>query len=215
VSGHSNRVPIRSIKAWWLFAAFLSGMGLAMVAEDLILHHRNNRLEFSAPNTNIITGQPLARLKNAAEVPFLIKTTLWSGTKTHVFTSAADQFIVSFDIWEKTDKAYSVVKVAAPRKMASHLTAKALRDWCLSQMSLDTTGLSGSEPLWARLEIRAEDPLRDGSWLGDSVNSSGISPATLIATLIEIFGRPAGSQPHWTLDYPQFTLDSLKSTRGS
>ncbi len=78
-------------------------------------------------------------------------------------------------------------------------------------MSLDTTGLSGSEPLWARLEIRAEDPPRDSSLLGESVNSSGIS----LTTLIEIFGRPAGSQPHWTLDYPQFTFDSLKSTRGS
>jgi hypothetical protein len=191
-----------------LFAAFLAGMALAMVTEDLILRHRNNRLEFAAPHTDILTGQPLARLRNAAEVPFLIKTTLWSGNKNHVFTSAVDRFMVSFDLWEQT---FSVVKVAAPRKTASHLTATAVRDWCVSQMSLDTTGLTGTEPLWARLEIRAEDPPRDGSLLGDSVNSSGIS----LTTLIEIFGRPAGAQPHWTLDYPQFTLDSLKSTRGS
>lgn len=199
---------IRSIKTWWLFAAFLTGMALAMVAEDLILKHRNNRLEFSAPHTDLFTGQSLARLHNAAEVPFLIKTTLWSGNRTHVFQSAVDRFVVSFDLWEQT---FSVVKVAAPQKSASHLTAAAARDWCISQMALDTTGLSGSEPLWARLEIRAEDPPRDGSLLGDSVNSSGIS----LTTLIEIFGRAPGAQPHWTLDYPQFTLDSLKSTRGS
>ena len=183
-----------------------------MVAEDLILSQRNNRLEFAAPRTDFFTGSPLARLKNADEVPFVIKTTLWSGKKDHIFTSAADRFIVSFDIWEKTDKAYSVIKVEAPRKTASHLTAKAAQKWCLDQMSLDYTGLSGSEPLWARLEIRAEDPARDGSMFGDSVNSSGIS---LITSLVEIFGRQAGSQQHWTLDYPQFTLDSLKSTRGS
>ena len=184
-------------------------MALAMVAEDLILHSHNNRLEFAAPHTDFFAGSPMARLQNAAEVPFVIKTTLFSGKKDHVFTSAADRFIVSYDLWEKT---YSVVKVEAPRKTASHLTAKAAQKWCIDQMSLDYTGLSASEPLWARLEIRAEDPARDGTLLGDSVNSSGIS---LITGLVEIFGRPAGSQPHWMLDYPQFTLDSLKSTRGS
>ncbi|HEY1759613.1 MAG TPA: hypothetical protein VGG72_29840 [Bryobacteraceae bacterium] len=198
---------MRSIKAWWLFVAFLSGLALAMVAEDLILKHRDNRLEFSAPHTDILTGQPLARLRNAAEVPFVIKTTLWSGNKSHVFSSAVDRFIVSYDLWEQT---FSVVKAAAPRKSVSHLTASAVRDWCVSQMSLDTTGLSGNEPLWARLEIRAEEPPRDGSPWGDSVNSAGIS----LPALIEIFGRPAGGQPHWTLDYPQFTLDSLRPTRG-
>jgi hypothetical protein len=178
-----------------------------MVAEDLILKHRDNRLEFSAPHTDILTGQTLVRLRNAAEVPFLIKTTLWSGNKTHVFSSAVDQFIVSYDLWEQT---FSVVKVATPRKSVSHLTASAVRDWCVSQMSLDTTGLSGSEPLWARLEIRAEDPPRGRRPWGDSVNSAGFS----LPALIEILGSPAGAQPHWTLDYPQFTLDSLKPTRG-
>jgi hypothetical protein len=200
---------MRSIKAWWLFVAFVSGMALAMLAEDLILDHRNNRLEFSAPRTDFFAGSPMARLRNAAEVPFQIKTTLWSGSHNHVFTSAVDQFVVSFDLWEQT---YSVVKMQAPRQSASHLTAKAAQAWCLDQMSLDTTGLSASEPLWAQLEIRAEPQPRDGSLLGDSVNSSGIS---LIAGLIDIFSRPAGSQPHWTLEYPQFTLDQLKHTRGS
>jgi len=207
----------RSIKTWWLFVAFLSGMALAMVAEamlaeDLILEHRNHRLEFSAPRTDFFAGQSIVRLRNAAEVPFIIKTTLFSGKKDHVFTSAVDQFIVSFDIWEKTEKAYSVVKVQAPRKTASHLTAKAAQAWCISQMSLDTTGLSGSEPLWARLEIHAGDPPRDGSLLGDTVSSSGIN----LTILVDIFSRP-GSQPQRTLDYSEsaFTLDQLKPTRGS
>lgn len=208
-------MPIRSIKPWWLFVAFLSGMVLAMVAEamlseDLILDHRNHRLEFSAPRTDFFAGQPMVRLRNAAEVPFVIKTTLFSGKKDHVFTSAADRFIVSFDLWETTDKAYSVVKLAAPRKSVKNLTAKQAQAWCLSQMGLDTTGLSGSEPLWARLEVSAEDPAREGSPLGDSVNSSGIN----LSILVDIFSRP-GSQPPKLLEYPSFTLDQLKSTRGS
>jgi hypothetical protein len=201
-------VQIRSIKAWWVFAAFLSGMALAMIAEDLILSQKNNRLEFSAPRTDFFAGQPMVRLKNALEVPFVIRTTLYSGTKTHVYTSAVDQFVVSFDIFQET---YSVAKTASPRKSASHLTAKAAQAWCLSQMSLDTSGLSGSEPLWARLEIRAEDPARDGNWIDHSVNQSGIS---LLPFLTEFLGRPGPSQPV-TLESEQFTLDQMKSTRGS
>jgi hypothetical protein len=205
-------MPTRSIKTWWLFAAFLSGMALAMVAEamlseDLILDHSNHRLKFSAPRTDFFAGQPMDRLRNAAEVPFVIKTTLFSGKKDHVFTSAVDRFVVSFDLWEQT---YSVVKVAAPQKSVKNLSAKAAQAWCLSQMDLDTTGLSGTEPLWARLEVRAEDPPREGSPLGDSVNASGIN----LSILVDILSRP-GSQPQKTLEYPAFTLDQLKSTRGS
>ena len=180
----------------------------AMLSEDLILDHRNHRLEFSAPRTDFFAGQPLVRLRNAAEVPFEIRTTLFSGKKDHVFTSAVDRFVVSFDLWEMK---YSVVKVAAPRMTAKNLTAKEAQAWCLRQMSLDTTGLSGTEPLWARLEIRPGDPPREGSPLGDSVNASGIN----LTILVDIFSRP-GAQPLRTLDYSEmpFTLDELKSTRG-
>lgn len=205
-------MPTRSIKTWWLFTAFVSGMAVAMLAdamlsEDLILQHRNHRLEFSAPRTDFFAGQPLTRLHNAAEVSFLIKTTLFSGTKDHVFTSAVDKFVVSFDLWEEK---FSVVDRSA-QKSVKNLTAKAAQAWCLSQMGLDTTGLPGNEPLWARLDIRVEDPPRDGGLLGDSVSSSGIS----LTSLIDFMSRPGGSQPQKTLEYPAFTLDQLKSTRGS
>ncbi len=204
-------MPTRSIKTWWFFAAFLSGMALAMLAdamlsEDLILQHRNHRLEFSAPRTDFFAGPPLMRLHNAAEVSFIIKTTLFSGTKDHVFTSAVDKFVVSFDLWEEK---FSVVDRRA-QKSVKNLTEKAAQAWCLSQMGLDTTGLSGNEPLWARVDIGVEDAPRDGGLLGDTVNSSGIS----LTSLIDFWSRP-GSQPQKRLEYPAFTLDQLKPTRGS
>lgn len=191
--------------------AFLSGLAVAVITENLILEHRNNRLEFSAPRTDFFEGRPMTRLRNALEVPFLIRTTLFSGTKNHVFASAVDRFVVSMDIFADGPDAFTVVRTAPPMKRASHLTARQAQDWCLSQMSLDTTGLSGSEPLWARLEIRAEDPPREGSVLGGSVNQSGIS----LIPLIDLFSRPAGLQPNWTLEDDAFTLDQLKHTRGS
>lgn len=194
-----------SIKPSWILATFLAGMLVAMVAEDLILTQRNHRLEFSAPHVDFFAGQPMARLHNAAEVPFVIRTTLWSGSKNHVFQTATDRFVISFDIFGEGENNYYVVKTQAPRKSASHLSAKAAQAWCLSQMGLDTSGLSGKETLWARLEIRAEDPPRDGGVLGGSVSSSGIS---LINPLIDILSRP-GPQKPITLEYPAFTLDSL------
>lgn len=187
-------------------------MVVAMVAEDLVLAHQSNWLEFSAPHVDFFAGKPMERLGNALEVPFVIKTTLWSGNRNHVFRTAADRFVISKDIWDKTENSYQVVKTEAPRKSVAHLSAKAAQAWCLEQMKLDTTGLSGTEPLWAQLEIRAEDPPRDGGILGNSVSSSGIS----LTPLIDIFSRPPGSQKAITLEYPPaFTLNQLKSSRGS
>ncbi len=95
-----NEFLMRSIRAWWLVVAFLSGMVLAMGVEELILSAHDNRLEFSTP-VHFLSGQPLAaRLRNAAEVPFDIQTKLWSGKNKTLFREAEDRFVISFDIWE-------------------------------------------------------------------------------------------------------------------
>jgi len=206
------------LKPWWLLVTFLSGMAVGMLAmamnsEDLILEHRNNRLEFSAPRTDFFAGKSAQRLENALEVPFAIQTTLWSGNNKHVFKSSTARFIVSKDIFDPKPSFSVVMAGVSPRRAVAHQSAKGAQAWCLSQMSLDTTGLSGTEHLWARLDIRAEEPAREGSVLGDKVDPSGIS---LLTTLIDVFSKPPGSQPSWVLDYsPSFTLDSLRHTRGS
>lgn len=205
----SRTRPILGVRAWWALIAFVSGLAVAVVTENLILEHRNNRLEFSAPRTDFFEGKPLSRLKNALEVPFLIQTTLWSGNRNHIFARAADRFVVSMDIFADTPDAFTVVKAALPAKRVSHLTAKQAQAWCLSQMSLDTTGLSGSEPLWAELRILAEDPAREGNILGSSVNPTGIS----LIPLIDFFSHQPGQHSSWVLDYDAFTLDQLKPTR--
>ena len=67
--------------------------------------------------------------------------------------------------------------------------------WCWDQMSLSIAPASaGSEPFWARLEIRAEDG-KDGPLFGrGSISESGIS----LTSLIELFSRPrAAQQSHW------------------
>jgi hypothetical protein len=200
---------VRTIKLWWLVAAFLCGLAAAMLAEDLILDWRDHRLEFSAPRVHFLAGKPLERLRNAAPVPFDFQITLWVGDKNHVFRRSADRFVVSYDLWEET---FSVSRLQAPRKTASHLTAKAAEAWCLEQMPMDISGLAESQPFWARLEIRAEDSRDPVPLFGrGGVGESGIS----LATLIEIFSRPLqAAQQHWSVDAGPITLDQLRRSRG-
>ncbi|HEY6342292.1 MAG TPA: hypothetical protein VIY49_12430 [Bryobacteraceae bacterium] len=200
-----QRTNTQNIKLWWLLVAFVSGMAVAMFAEELILRAHDTRLEF-APQIHFLSGAPLARLHNAAEVPFDMKATVWSPTRDHVFTHNEEQFVVSFDIWE--EKFSVITKTKAPSKTASHLSAEGLESWCMNQMSLDLTGMGGSDPFWARLEIRAESPEKEAGLFGrGSIGESGIS----LSSLIDIFSRPPHAQQlHWSLDSPRWTLDELR-----
>jgi hypothetical protein len=200
---------VRTIKPWWLIAAFLSGLAFAMAAEDLILTTQESRLEFAAPRVHFLVGKPLERLRNASEVPFDFKITVWSGTRNHVLRETPARFVVSYDLWEEK---FSVTKLVTPRKTARHLTDTDAEKWCLQQMSMDITGVGSNEPLWARLEIRAQDGKDGGLPFGrGNITDSGIS----LTSLIEIFSHPAATaQPHWgPLEIGPVTLDELRRGR--
>ena len=200
---------MRTIKPWWVIAAFFSGLAFAMWAEELILGADESRLEFSAPRVHFLVGKPLERLRNAAEVPFDFKITLWSGTRSHVFREAPARFVVSYDLWEEK---FSVTKLVTPRRTARHLTDTAAEAWCLQQMAMDVSGLGANEPLWARLEIRAQDGKEDaGLPFGrGNITDSGIS----LTSLIEVFSRPAATtQPHWSVEAGPVTLEQLRRVR--
>jgi hypothetical protein len=202
-------MSFNTIKAWWLILAFLSGFALAVVAEELILNWHDNHLEFSAPRVHFLTGKPLEKLHDGAPVPFDFQITLSSGTRGHVFSRLAERFVVSYDLWEEK---FSVTRLQAPRKTASHLTGPAAEAWCLSQMPMEINGLGGSVPFWARLEIRAQDGREAGPLFGrGTVGESGLS----LTSLIEIFSRPAqADQSHWMVDAGPLTLDELKRGHG-
>ena len=199
---------MRTIKPWWVIAAFLSGLAFAMFAEELILSAHESRLEFAAPRVHFLVGKPLERLRNASEVPFAFKITLWSGTRTHLLREAPARFLVSYDLWEEK---FSVTKLMTPRRTASHLTDNAAEAWCLREMSQDVSGIGVNEPLWARLEIRAEDAKETGLPFGrGNITDSGIN----LTSLIELFSRPASAtQPHWNVETGPVTLEELRRGR--
>jgi hypothetical protein len=195
---------VRTIKLWWLIAAFLSGVAAAMWAEELILRTQENRLEFSAPQVHFLTGRPLERLRNAASVPFDFQVTLAAGSQTRIVRRTQTTFVISYDILEER---YSVNKVA-PRKAAGHLTESEAEAWCLQEMAVDVNGLSATEPLWARMDIRARDE-RNATLFGrDSISDNGIN----LNGLIELFSRPPqATQPHWLLEAGPVTLEQLRA----
>jgi hypothetical protein len=200
---------VRTIKSWWLILAFLSGFVLAMAAEELILNTRDNRLEFSAPRLHFLAGKPLELLHNAEPVAFDFQATLWSGSRNHMFRRTAERFVVSYDLWEER---FSVTRLQAPRKSASHLLAWAAEAWCVEQMSMDLTGLDAKEPLWARLEVRVPDAKDGGAVFGrGNISDSGIS----LTSLIEIFSRPApATQSHWSVEAGPLTLEEIRRSHG-
>jgi len=199
---------VRAIKTWWLVAAFVSGFALAMFAEDLALRWHNNLLEFSAPSLHFLTGKPLERLHNGAQVPFDFKISLFSGNKDHLCCQAAERFLISYSVWEEQ---FRVIKTQPPRKIVDHLDIADAEAWCLKQMALDPGGVSETEKLWARVEVRVPPP--DGHsaipFGRDSISESGIN----LNGLIELFSRPPATQFHWTTEAGPLTLADIK--RGS
>jgi hypothetical protein len=198
----------RTIKTWWVIAAFLSGLAFALAAEDLILSTQDNRLEFAAPRLHFLVGKPLERLRNAAEVSFAFHITLFSGNQTHRLQETASRFVVSYDLFEET---FSVTKLVTPRRTARHLTNISAEAWCLREMSMDVSGVGAKEPLWARLEIRAEDTKDGGLPFGrGNITDSGIS----LTSLIDIFNRPPSvTQAHFNVETGPVTLDELRHSR--
>ena len=198
----------RTIKLWWVIATFLSGVAVAMWAEELSLSTQDNRLEFAAPRLHFLVGKPLERLRNAAEVSFAFHITLFSGNQTHKLKETASRFVVSYDLFEET---FSVTKLVTPRRTARHLTNISAEAWCLREMSMDVSGVGVKEPLWARLEIRAEDTKDGGLPFGrGNITDSGIS----LTSLIDIFNRPpAVTQTHFNVETGPVTLDELRHSR--
>lgn len=193
------------LRLWWIVAAFAGGIAMAMAAEELILRARGPRLEFTAPRLHYLTGRPLARLHNAEPVAFDIQVTLAAGTRLNVIKQSAARFVISYDLWEEK---FKVTKTLPARKTASHLTANEAEAWCVQEMTMtDLVGVASNQPLWARMEIRAEDEHERRLFGRDNITDEGIS----LTSLVEKFSRlPQATQLRWMLEAGPVTLEQLR-----
>lgn len=199
---------MRTIKTWWLLAAFLSGAAVAMWAEELILRAQESRIEFSAPGVRLLTGKPLERLtKTAKAVPFDFQVTIAAGRPERVVKRSVQRFVISYDIWQED---YTVNRLMSPARSLAHVSARQAEAWCFQEMTVEVNGIAPKEQIWAEMDIRAVDD-RDARLFGAGIGESGIN----LTPLLELFSRPASTeQPHWKLEAGPYTLEQLRRGRG-
>jgi hypothetical protein len=174
-------------------------LALSISNESLTLRRADGELRVSAPRLHFLTGRTLQRLHDGVSVPLDFQLSIAAGVQTNVVERSLERFVVSYDLWEEK---FSVMRPRTVRTASPRLSANGAEAWCLENLSIPVAGLPADRDLWARLEIRSVDLKRE-SPLAD--------PGISLATLIEIFSRPArGQQEHWALESLPFRLAEVK-----
>ena len=174
-------------------------LSLTVAGEDLMPRVVSGNLLVTAPKLHFISGKSLENLHNGAAVPFDFQLSLAGEPKGNPLARSFERFVVSYDVWEEK---FSVVRLRDLRKSSLRLTATAAESWCLENLSVPAAGIAVDRNVWVRLEIRtgeSRDP-RQAS------GADGIS----LATLVELFSRPARPQDHWSIENGPFRLAGLK-----
>jgi hypothetical protein len=164
--------------------------------EDLYVMRVNDDLRVAAPRIHFLSGQPLTRLHDGVSVPFDFQLTLFNETRDTPFRRGVERFVISYDLWEET---FKVARVRGARRTG--LSASGVEHWCLDNLTVSTAGIQPGNKLWVRLEIRSQDSPEGAAGASD--------PGISLASLVELFARPARNPQHWMLDSTVFHLEDL------
>ncbi len=172
---------------------------VSLSAHSLTVFWDAGQIGVSAPAFHFLTGKALDRLHDGVALAFDAQLSLMASPVQPPLDRSVDRFLVSYDLWEEK---FAVTRLRDPHDSASHLTADAAEVWCIARMRIHPGGVDPSRPLTVRLDLRAEDNQDSSPLLGD--------PGLNLASLIEIFSRPARSQQQrWQLDSPPFRVRDL------
>jgi hypothetical protein len=189
----------RRVLSWLLPAC---GMCLSVDAESLDVRLKDDAIRVSAPQLRFVAGKALERLQNGAPVPYAIQLSVSIDRWVNVLLRDIERFVLSYDLWEEK---FSVAKMGHPRKSVSRLTARQAEAWCVGELSLAPGGIAPQQPLWVRLEVRAENPAEQA----ELDNQEAVS----LTRLIEIFSRRSrGDQTRWTAEAGPLRLADLRKT---
>jgi hypothetical protein len=194
------------IKLWWAVLTFLGGIATAMAAEEMILRAQGSLLNFTAPRVHYLSGRPLERMKNAAEVDYDFRVTLAARARVNTVREKAGRFRISYALWEER---FKIVEVLPNRgKTKADLTAEEAEAWCVQEMSgFDVTGIDANQQLWVRMEIWAEDEPQKSVFGKDNITEDGISLNGLVEKLSPWKRKTA---PRWTVEAGPITLEQLR-----
>src|SRR6476620_2264764 len=175
------------------------------MGQELLVRKDGDKVHISAPKLHFLTGKPLQRIQNGNAVAYDFQLSVLGEAKTAVLRRSFERFVFSYDLWEER---FSVARMRSTQGSASHLTAAAAETWCLENMAFSTSGLPLDQPVWIRLEVRAQEPKESINPAADQ----GIS----IANLIEIFSRAGKTrQPqYWKLETGPVKLATLRAATG-
>jgi hypothetical protein len=199
---------VRVTRRWLLLASVGAPFAAALDAQSLVVRMDGNYVHIFAPSLEFLTGKAVAKLKDGGSIAFLGQLSISTDANQTVQSRTIARFALSYDIWEEK---FSVTRFAvasrteeAPKK-ATHGSARSLQIWCLENLVVDVSRFTLDQPIWVRLEIRAEDT-RDGAGvIGD--------PGINISRLIELFSRPARpQQDKWQLDAGPLRLRDLRKS---
>jgi hypothetical protein len=185
-----------------MLLSFATGFGLAIVAEDLLLRRQEDQLRFIATKIHFVTGRAADRLREGNTVPIDFQATIAAGNRQNVVERLVERFYVSYDLWEER---FKVVQLRQG-KSASNLTAQQAEAWCFDNLGLSLAHVPKDQPLYFKLEIRADDsgahtPLFNAS---DTFN---------LTALINLFSRPPERQQQvWTREAGPFGYGDLKQS---
>jgi hypothetical protein len=190
-----------------MFLSFATGFALAVWAEDLILRRQEDQLRFIAPKVHFVAGRTVDRLREGIAVPVNFQFTIAVGNRQNVVERMFESFVISYDLWEERFKVVRLkVEGAGQRKSASNLTALQTEAWCYDQMGLSLANIPKNQPLFMKLEIRADDS-------GSRAPLFNAADTFNLTALINLFSRPAErQQPHWTLEAGPIGYTDLKQS---
>jgi hypothetical protein len=177
------------------FSVALAGCTLAVsaaiFAQTMTVTQIKEEVRISAPDFHFLTGKPLERLRSGKAVAFDFQLSALSEGKSNVLQRSFERYVVSYDLWEQS---YSVSRLRSKRGQAAHLSAAQAETWCLDGITLSSLTLPKNEPLWVRLEVRAQD----GKTTDPLFEDTGLS----LSGLVDVFSRASrtGRGDQWKIE---------------
>jgi len=185
----------------------LAVSSLAVVALAVLLAAQSpaaridgDQLRISAPRLHLLAGDALTRLRDGATVKYDLQLTARADRNGRVLSRTQEQFALSYDLWEEK---FAIKKLGPSPRSISHLSAAAAEAWCVDNISVPISALSGSQSFWIRIDFKAEE----AGPSNDPPDNSGFT----LSGLIDIFSRRTrAEQLRGSDEIGPLRLDALK-----
>ncbi len=182
------------------FVISLLALVSVLAAQTLTARIEGEQLHIAAPRVHLLTGEAFQRLHDGATVNYELQLTARADKAGKALARTIARFAVSYDLWEEK---FAITRLGGSPKSISRLTAAAAEAWCVDNISMPVAALPPAQPVWIRLDYRAE---LSGVPSEQSENSN-----STLSSLVDIFSRrPRGEQVHGSEDIGPLRLGDLR-----